>query len=307
MVPRIRTVTILDEQAGHLRTCGLPATWTVLRREMPQLAESGATPGVGAPMVVALARWASSTCDPTDLDRRLHAAAGPIDLQLVTGAHDDERAALEVLTRAQVFLPPATDPALDADGETMERVLTLHRRLHDLAKPLVAADYWHAHDTHRWVLRLRPNASAAIRIAALFHDAERLFSEADVRVEQHARDYQAFKDAHARTGARLLRQWLEELHVPTAIVDRAVGLVAAHERPAGSADAQTLADADALSFFSRNCPGFLDYYGHEHTLRKVAYTLARLAPGERWRLSWIRLRADVAEIVREVGRVEARA
>jgi hypothetical protein len=283
MLPRICSVTILDEEAGQVRTRGIPTTWTVLRRELPQVAESRATPGSGAKVVVALARWAASTCDPTELDRRLHAATVPIDLQLVTGAHDDERAALEVLTRAQIFLPPATDPVRDADGETMERVLAL----------VDDAD-WHAHDMHRWVLRLRPNASAALRIAALFHDAE-----------LHAPDDRTVRDAQARTGARILGQCLRELRLPTAIVDRAVTLVADHERNAASAEGQSLADADALSFFSRDCPAFLDHHGREPTLRRVEHMLARIGPGERWRLSWIKLRADVAEIVREVGRAEA--
>lgn len=302
MSTRIRSVTILDEETARTRTRAIPATWRVLCRELPHVVSTGRHAGRGTPMRVALARWSAIDCDPATLDRHLHALCAPVDLHLVAGSADDERAALEVLTRAQVFLP-AGPP--ERDGGPLDRVRKLHRRLHDLGKPLVAADYWHAHDTHRWVLRLRPTASVALQIAALFHDAERLLSEADVRVEQHAADYQAFKNAHARTGARLLCEWLGELGLDEALVHRAAALVADHERHAHDAEAQALADADALSFFSLNSPGFLDYYGPEHTARKVAYTLGRLSPGERWRLSWIKLRADVAEIVRHVARTEA--
>lgn len=303
MATHIHRVCLLRDDVAS----GLPSSWRVLGHELPHLVMRDAVPRTTRTDVtrlrVSLARWAAVDGDPAELDRRLHAAPGPIELQLESGSADDERAALEVLTRAQVFLPrPATD---ESHADILGRVIELHRRLHDLSKPLVAADYWHAHDTHRWVSRLRPRASLALQIAALFHDVERLWSEPDVRVEQHAEDYQAFKDAHARAGAQMLGEQLTELGLPADLVARSVALVADHERPACSAEAQTLADADALSFFSLNSPGFFDYYGREHTARKVTYTLRRLGPGERWRLSWIKLRADVADVVRELARTEA--
>jgi hypothetical protein len=84
--------------------------------------------------------------------------------------------------------------------------------------------------------------------------------------------------------------------------ERAARLIAAHERlPAtGDPDAAELSllnDADALSFFSLNSAGYLDYFGPEATRRKVAYTLRRLRPEARRHLNGLRLRAAVAEAV----------
>lgn len=300
---QIRTVTVLGREGGKARSPGWLTEWEMVARELPQLASLGASTGDGAPLIVSLAEWAATECDPAVLDGRLRASARAIDLHLVTGAPSDERAALEVLTRGQIFLPR---PQVE-DGDVLDGVLRMHRRRHDTSKPLVAADYEHALDTHRWVLRLRPAASLALQIAALFHDVERLRSEADRRIEPHATDYQAFKNAHARGSARLLEGWLRDLGLGSALVHRAAELVADHERPARNPEAQVLADADALSFFSRNCPGFIDDYGPEHTARKIAYTLRRLSAAERWRLSWIKLRADVAAILCDASAAEVRA
>jgi hypothetical protein len=161
----------------------------------------------------------------------------------------------------------------------------------------VSADYDHARDTWRWVLRLHPEASAAVQIAALFHDVERLVSESDQRIEHHAPDYAKFKDAHAAAGARLTAAALVGLGAPPGLVGRVAELVATHERPAGDEDKALLNEADALSFFSLNAPGFARYYGPAHTAKKVAYTLARLEPRGRQVLREIRHRADIARLI----------
>jgi hypothetical protein len=210
-------------------------------------------------------------------------------------------AAREILTRCQRFRgrrnPASSHPVFD-------RVLERHRALHDLSKPLVRADFDHALDTWQWVLRLAPGAGLAVQIAALFHDIERLITEADARVEHHAADYQLFKDNHARRGAGMTADLLAAAGIGAGMRGRVGRLVAGHERPPAPGDPDTadlalLNDADALSFFSLNSPGYLNYYGPEPTRRKVAYTLARLRPEARPRLRRIRLPFEVAAAVAE--------
>ena len=82
----------------------------------------------------------------------------------------------------------------------------------------------------------------------------------------------------------------------------AARLIAGHERPptAGDPDAAGLAllnDADALSFFSLNSVGYLDYSGPEPTRRKVAWTLRRLRPAARRHLAGMRLVPEIAAAV----------
>ncbi|HKV07070.1 MAG TPA: DUF4202 family protein [Thermoanaerobaculia bacterium] len=252
-------------------------------------------------LLLRIADWDSPGFHFYNFDAQMNALAerGAGKPFALTLQGDDRRlpaAAHEVLTRCQRFLGRRNQ----ASGHpTFDRVLERHRALHDLSKPLVRADFDHALDTWQWVLRLAPGAGLAVQIAALFHDVERLVTEADVRVEHRAADYQTFKDGHARRGAEMTEDLLAAAGVGAEMRWRVGRLVAGHEQPPApddpdAPDLALLNDADALSFFSLNSPGYLDYYGPEPARRKVAYTLARLRPETRKRLRRIRLRSEIA-------------
>jgi hypothetical protein len=211
---------------------------------------------------------------------------------------DSEQVAREVLTRYQRFLGRRNEASRTP---LFDLVLAVHEGLHDRSKPLAMADFAHAVDTWQWMLRLEPDASLAAQLAALFHDVERLESEADRRVEHEAPDYTRFKDAHARRGADRTRDLLRAAGVNVATTERTCELVAVHERRGDDREVDLLNDADGLSFFSLNSPGYADYFGLEQTKKKVSYTLARLGTAARRRLSTVRLRVDVDRLVRELA------
>lgn len=245
--------------------------------------------------------WESQFFNFYDLDALLDDMAerrtGPFALLLMG---EEERLlgfAREVLTRHQRLMDRRN--AASRCG-LFDRTLAEHRALHDLSKPLVRADYNHALDTWQWTLRLEPEADLAVQLSALFHDVERLASEADVRIEHRAASYQDFKDDHALKGAWMADQTLARMGVDERTRRRTARLIAEHERPPAVGDPEgdeiaLLRDADALSFFSLNSVGYLDYYGPEQTRRKVAYTLRRLRPGSLRYLDGMRLRPQVVE------------
>lgn len=274
--------------------------WRRFAREFPTVALRACTDAEG--VRVQASWWRSDTFDPRRFDEQVGDAAEgwPDALVLVDdGPPDLEQIALEMMTRGQGSLGRRNRHSA---GPLFDAVLVRHRSLHDTSRALVRADLNHALDTWQWLLRLSADASLEAQIAALFHDVERLVSEAEVRVEQHAADYQAFKDAHAQGGARMTRECLGALGLGRLSIDRVCDLVARHERrEEDDPDRALLNDADALSFFSLNSCGFIDYYGPEHTRRKIAYSLARMSPRARERLSQVRLRADVAAIVDDVA------
>jgi hypothetical protein len=284
--------------------CGLVAVFP----DLPVNAranEDPAPPGITARqglVIVPLARWQAPALDPIELDEAVARAdgSGPFTVRVVDdrGTSDLLQPVLQVVTRCQRHLTSRN--AASATG-LFDALLVRHRALHDLDKPLVAADYDHALDTWRWVLRLEPETPAEVQAAALFHDVERLVSESEVRVEQNAPDYVAFKDAHAAAGARLTAEVLAALDAPAPFAARVAELVATHEHPGDDPDKALLNEADALSFFSLNAPGFARYYGAAHTARKVAYTLARLGPRGRRALGGIRHRADIAALIERLG------
>jgi hypothetical protein len=288
---------------------------------------------------VTIADWLRDDFDFWAFDRSLDERTGE-QFSIIVGGDPQglPAATLQIVTRCQRLL---FERNADSAGERFERVLHAHHALHDLSQPLVRADYDHSLDVWQWLLRLEPAAPFALQVAALFHDIERLDTEAFARIEQHAADYQEFKNAHAAAGAERTRALLASLGIDEA--DEIAQLVRKHEeRPRDGdpwcqtetetgtrakssrnlypglgfgltpspvpseetafSDAEALQlinDADALSFFSLNSPGFFDYFSREHALRKVDYTLRRLSPKRHALLQTIRLRGDVAEAIQQ--------
>jgi hypothetical protein len=292
-----------------LALCG-PAAFA--QQRLPTDAVSDAYPdlpiaGLTAPkndppngwLVIGQRAWQDDGFDPTTVDRQvaeINNRGDDLVLQIIGDGAPEAlgQVALEVVTRYQRLLLGGNRATA---SETFARALGLHAALFDRRKPLVAADFDHALDVWRWVLRLAPNASLAVQLAALFHDIERLISESDVRIEHTRLDYVAFKTAHAAAGAHLTAALLSEVGADDGLIGRITTLVRDHERPSDDAEKQLLNRADALSFFSLNSCGFIAYYGIPHTQRKIAYTLARLGPNPGGQLRGIRLRADIAALV----------
>lgn len=278
-----------------------------LSAEFPSVGVVVGTRGAAAEAWIHTDVWSDPELDLLAFDAEINALAarGPFAVGVRGGGLEAlGRVALEVLLRCQRHAP-RRNPA--SRGPGFDEILARHRALHDLEKPLVRADHDHALDTWQWVLRLRPDAGLAVQIAALFHDVERLHTEADARIEHRAPDYQAFKDAHARAGADLAARALAGAPLPPGELPRAIELIAAHERrerddrPGGDPDLALLNDADALSFFSLNSGGYMRYFGADQTRRKIAYTLGRLAPAARPWLLALRHPDTVAPLIAEAA------
>ncbi len=279
-------------------------TWSLLEREFPTVrVERDPEGAAGRAADVTVERWEDPALDFWAFDRRLDRVVAERRPLVVAGSPACPArapgAALAILTRAQrlVGRRNRASASLFFDG-----LLARHRDLHDLSLPLVRADYDHALDVWQWALRLAPDASLALQLAALFHDLERLRSEARERREHRAADYPAYKRRHAREGARFAVGVLAAAGVHPAVLERTGRLIAGHDEPAAGRDPELaqLVDADALSFFSLNSPGFLDAYGPAHTRQKVAFTLARLSLDGRERLAPLRLRPAILRLVEEL-------
>lgn len=211
-------------------------------------------------------------------------------LVLVGAPADLARVGYEALTRFQRL---AQRRNAASRSPAFSRAVEAHAALHRSGKPLVVADRDHALDAWQWVLRLDPDAGFEVQVAALYHDVERLVSEADARIEHLAPDYQAFKDAHAKGSASMARAVLSEVGITAPSLDRICALLRGHEREPTSRDARLLSDADCLSFFSHNASGYLGYFGAEQTRRKIRFTLDRLSQANRPILDRVRMRREV--------------
>jgi hypothetical protein len=294
----IESVRIEPEAAGA------KTPTEALRREFPTLEiRVGAERPPTRELRLEASEWAEGDIDFVEFDRLVDAlvSEGPTGFAIGGAGTRAENCAIEILTRCQRWIDRRNT---ESAGALFDRLLVRHQAMHDLSLPLVNADYRHALDTWQWVLRLDAHASLAVQAAALFHDVERLANEPRIRVEHLAPSYDAFKAAHAATGAAWAACVFGDLGIHPAVTRRARILIAAHERTGEDPEVRLINDADALSFFSLNSPAFLDYFGPEHTRRKIRYTFRRLSGANRHHLSRIRMRPDFAALLREETEVE---
>ncbi len=256
--------------------------------------------------------WASGA-DLLLFDRSVHAAE---DLARAAGTslllrlnpraarRESSLVVEQVMLRYQRLFPRVNGGSREPH---FQRLLARFVALFPVEKPLVRADFDHAIDVWQWVLRISPEASAALQVAALFHDVERLRSEAEQRIEHQAPDYKAFKREHAEQGAQVLLAELRKLRLPKEVSLRAYDLVRRHEEPSDDLELCCLNDADALSFFTLNSEGYLAYFGAEQTAKKVAYTLARMGEAARGRLARVRLPPRVGAMIGEATKLSHHA
>ncbi|MFQ5708830.1 MAG: DUF4202 family protein [bacterium] len=135
----------------------------------------------------------------------------------------------------------------------------------------------HAKNVRSWVVRLRPNAGWALRIAALAHDIERAMPARKVKRHDFA-DYDLFKKAHARNSARIAAEILNRQPVTAAFKARVAFLIQHHEFGYPQDDElAALRDADAISFFEVNLPFYAQRHSQEETFFRMCWGSKRLS------------------------------
>ncbi len=143
-----------------------------------------------------------------------------------------------------------------------------------IAGSRVPEDPRHADNTLEWLLRLEPDAGDALQLAALAHDIDRAIEEIKVR-RADFNDYNVFKAAHARNGAKILRPILNACGVAGDIVDETCRLVEVHE-VGGDPRSDLLKDADSISYFDVNLPLYYQREGWAETQRRSLWGYRRL-------------------------------
>ena len=112
-------------------------------------------------------------------------------------------------------------------------------------------------------------------VAALAHDIDRAVETRKVRRCNYD-DYDAFKAAHARNGANILRAILDECGVAKPTADEACRLVLRHE-VGGDYRSDLLKDVDSISYFEVNMPFYYEREGWEEAKRRSIWGYRRLS------------------------------
>ncbi len=159
----------------------------------------------------------------------------------------------------------------------MDRLERAARRIEEvIAGSTVPEDPEHSRNTLQWLLELDPEADAALQIAALGHDIDRAVEERKVLRADFA-EYDAFKAAHARNGAQILRELLEACGIEDAAFLREVHRLVCRHEVGGDTRSDLLVDADSLSYFDVNLPLYFARHGWEETQRRCVWGYRRLS------------------------------
>lgn len=157
----------------------------------------------------------------------------------------------------------------------MDNIDYLKRKIEEIIKKSpVSEDPIHSKNTLEWLLKLKPDADEALRIAALGHDIERAIEERKVRREDY-KNYDEFKDAHASNSAKVLTEIMEACKIDKKIADDIFFLVCHHET-GGSERVDILRDADSISFFQVNVPDYFIRNGVEETKKRYLWGYRKL-------------------------------
>ena len=144
-----------------------------------------------------------------------------------------------------------------------------------IAGSKVPEDPRHAENTLEWLLTLNPEADQALQIAALAHDIDRAVENQKVRRNDYD-DYDAFKAAHARNGARMLREIMEKCGVDSSMTEEACRVVTLHE-VGGDPRSDLIKNADSVSYFKVNMPLYYQREGWKETKRRCIWGYRRLS------------------------------
>lgn len=138
----------------------------------------------------------------------------------------------------------------------------------------------HANGTLNWLLKIKPDADDAMKIAAFGHDIERCVvvrkeSPDHLIVDDFAK-YQVSKREHAERGAEAAVEILEKYGVNEAEKERVRFLIAHHEI-GGDDDADAICDADSLSYLTDVFDDYLKMYGPNRAKVKLEWMFGRIS------------------------------
>lgn len=120
-------------------------------------------------------------------------------------------------------------------------------------------------NTLEWLMKINPFASEELKISAYAHDIEKTFI-----TKREQRDYETFidhKKEHSRRSADIVCTLMFTFDFPKEIIKRVHYLISNHE-VGGDSDANDLRDADSLSYYENNLPGYYEKRGIDVTKKR---------------------------------------
>ncbi|HXJ91631.1 MAG TPA: HD domain-containing protein [Terriglobia bacterium] len=178
----------------------------------------------------------------------------------------------------------------------------------------------HALDVLAWVQRLKQSPALSLRLAALFHDIDRVVTAkkgAGFKGDRRSKAYLLHKKRHARRSARFIIPLLERQGFPQRVLHRTRFLILHHDDTGREvdklrdSDLNCLVAADTFAFFTSIAPALFVAEGESRTGDKIRFMVDKLPERARRLLSKRQLDNPTFnklkdEIIREYSRGASR-
>ena len=163
-------------------------------------------------------------------------------------------------------------------------------------------EHLHSQSVLSIVLRLKPDADNALKIAALSHDIDRSIPERRVHPEEF-KDYNEYKRKHSERSAEIVVEIMRKCDCDISIIEKTKFLIENHE-VGGSGDVEILKEADSISFFQDNLIYYQKKYP-DYFKDKIRFMYKRLSPRARLlirdiTLKNIPLEKEVWQVISEI-------
>ena len=181
----------------------------------------------------------------------------------------------------------------------MDKFALLRKEIENLTKNSYAKiDSYHIQSVLKWVLKLKPESSIALKIAALGHDIDRSFSERKPKREDFD-TYEKYKDAHAKMSAQIITELMQKYNFDAKTIGKVKFLIENHEI-GGEEDVEILKEADSIAFFENNLDYYKKNYSLHHTKEKIKFMYKRLSDKTKRLIGEIELQnKDLENLFRE--------
>ncbi len=134
----------------------------------------------------------------------------------------------------------------------------------------------HSRLTLKWLIKLKPDADEALRIAAISHDIDRAITGITEKDLKDFSKLDEFKKEHSIRSANIISDLLKKHNYSKKIIEKVKRLVECHEF-GGEKESDVLKEADSLAYFDYNIPFYLKRNGIEKTKKKIKFMYDRLS------------------------------
>lgn len=158
------------------------------------------------------------------------------------------------------------------------------------------SDYKHAISTREWLLKLYPEASPELQLAALAHDIDRAVQPRTVQKANES--YDDYKMRHAKRSASIMTDLLGNHNVAPENIQKIAHYITYHE-VGGDIETDYLRDADSISYFADNIKVYAETHTEKQTKDKIIFMYSRTSERAQKVIAAIRFVAPYDSWVRD--------